>query len=334
MNFARHLRKRLVGKVCHAGFVPFNLIKNGLTWYGFIVAGGILALISGIGWVIQDIWNKARRVEDNRKYILGKPLVYQLLGIGLIAFGAVLNLLCISLITPIIVGIGQITIVIKIRNNTYGKINKDCVTHWYDGLIYVLCVDPYLIGLRRKVVDHIPKDSDVIDICCGPGTLVFGLAERCKSVVGIDLSSKMLRYAKQRKEREHIENVDFIRANAADLGIFEDDKFDYATVVFGLHELPREIVVSMLKEAKRIAKRALIVDYMTPLPINKYGLIARYLEINGGAVHFREFLQYNKKKTLESLLKDAGLQIEREQKETKLGLRIVSVKTKEEIKES
>ena len=334
MNFTGHLRKRLVGKIYHTGFVPFNLIKNGLTWYGFIVAGGILALLSVIGWVIQDVWYKARRVEDNRQYILGKPLVYQLLGIGLIAFVAVLNLLCISLITPIIVGIGQIAIEIKIRNGKYGKIYKDCVTHWYDGLIYVLCVDPYLIGLRRKVVDYIQEDSDVIDICCGPGTLVFELAERCRSVVGIDLSSKMLRYAKHRKEKEHIENVDFIRANATDLEIFEDDKFDYATVVLGLHELPREIVVSMLKEANRIAKRVLIVDYMAPLPINKFGLIARYLEINGGPEHFREFLQYNKKKTLENLLKDAGLQIEREQNETKLGLRIVNVTTKEKIKES
>jgi len=334
VNFTGHLRKRLVGKIYHTRFVPFNLIKNGLTGYGFIVAGGILALLSVIGWVIQDVWYKARRVEDNRQYILGKPLVYQLLGIGLIAFVAVLNLLCISLITPIIVGIGQIVIEIKIRNGKYGKIYKDCVTHWYDGLIYVLCVDPYLIGLRRKVVDYIQEDSDVIDICCGPGTLVFELAERCRSVVGIDLSSKMLRYAKHRKEKEHIENVDFIRANATDLEIFEDDKFDYATVVLGLHELPREIVVSMLKEANRIAKRVLIVDYMAPLPINKFGLIARYLEINGGPEHFREFLQYNKKKTLESLLKDAGLQIEREQNETKLGLRIVNVTTKEKIKES
>jgi len=328
MTLTRRLRKRLVGKVCHTGFIPFYLIKNGLTWYGFFVAGGFLALISEIGWVIQDIWNKVRKVEDNRKYILGKPLIYQLMGIGLIAFGAVLNLLCISLITPIIVGIGQIAIEVKIRNNTYGKINKDCVTHWYDGLIYNLCVDPYLIGLRRKVVDYIPRDSNVIDICCGPGTLVFELAERCRSVVGIDISSKMIRYAKQRKEKEYVENVDFIRANATDLRIFEDDKFDYATIVMGLHELAQEIVVSMLKEAIRIAKRLLIVDYMTPLPINKFGLIARYLEINAGAEHFREFLQYNKKKTLESLLEDAGLVIEREQNETKLGLRIVSTSKK------
>ena len=334
LNRREFLGSVAIGRFSHAGFMPLNSIKNGLIWYGFIFVGGILALLSVTGWVIQDVWNKVRRVEDKRKYKIGKPLIYQLSGIVLIAFVAVIYLLNISLIVPIFVGIEYLRIKKKIREGKYGCEDKEDLTHWYDGLIYILCVDPNLADLRRKVVDHIRKDSDVIDICCGPGTLVFELAERCKSVVGIDLSSKMIRYAKRRKEKDYIKNVDFIRANAADLRIFEDDKFDYATVVMGLHELPREIVISMLKEANRIAKRVLIVDYMVPLPINKFGLIARYLEINGGAEHFIEFLKYNKDKTLASLLEDTGLMIETEQNETKLGLKIVSVTTKEKNKES
>ena len=56
----------------------------------------------------------------------------------------------------------------------------------------------------------IDSTSSVLDIGCGSGIYSFALAKRAKHVVGIDISSKMIEAANDRKEELGIENVQFI----------------------------------------------------------------------------------------------------------------------------
>lgn len=56
----------------------------------------------------------------------------------------------------------------------------------------------------------IDSTSSVLDIGCGSGIYSFALAKRAKHVVGIDISSKMIEAANDRKEELGIQNVQFI----------------------------------------------------------------------------------------------------------------------------
>jgi SAM-dependent methyltransferase len=53
------------------------------------------------------------------------------------------------------------------------------------------------------------KDSTVLDIGCGPGKFVLEFAQRAKSVVGVDISPKMLQYAAENVAALNLDNTEF-----------------------------------------------------------------------------------------------------------------------------
>lgn len=55
--------------------------------------------------------------------------------------------------------------------------------------------------------------SVVLDVGCGTGIYSLALARRCKKVIGIDLSPKMLELARRRAAEEQLPNVEFICAD-------------------------------------------------------------------------------------------------------------------------
>lgn len=60
--------------------------------------------------------------------------------------------------------------------------------HWYDGWFYDTFIAPNQDKLFSQIKELIESDSTIIDIGCGTGRLEFTLADKCKSVLGIDLS--------------------------------------------------------------------------------------------------------------------------------------------------
>ncbi|MDD4776638.1 MAG: class I SAM-dependent methyltransferase [Syntrophomonas sp.] len=54
------------------------------------------------------------------------------------------------------------------------------------------------------------NDSEVLDIGCGLGMFAVRFAQKAKRVTGLDISGKMLEYARQNVERSSLANVDFI----------------------------------------------------------------------------------------------------------------------------
>ncbi|MFA0816539.1 MAG: class I SAM-dependent methyltransferase [Anaerofustis sp.] len=71
--------------------------------------------------------------------------------------------------------------------------------------------DPFL-----KLVDRLgvlQPNAAVLDVGCGSGRYSLAMADRCKSVTGVDLSQKMLELALREKEQRNIRNVNFMQTD-------------------------------------------------------------------------------------------------------------------------
>lgn len=120
-------------------------------------------------------------------------------------------------------------------------------------------------SFRKRCVDFAsPAQGDqVLDVCCGTGTLTSLIARRVGAegrVIGVDLSESVLEIA--RKKRRNVP-VTFQRAEAENLP-FALARFDKCFISFGLHEMPRQARQNALREMRRTLKsagRLFVVDY-------------------------------------------------------------------------
>jgi demethylmenaquinone methyltransferase/2-methoxy-6-polyprenyl-1,4-benzoquinol methylase len=102
-----------------------------------------------------------------------------------------------------------------------------------------------LTGLR-------PGDS-ALDVCCGTGDFAFALSDAVGpmgSVTGIDFTRRMLEVARE-KSRQNGKPVDFRWGDATALE-FDDDRFDAATVGFGVRNI--EDIKGVFSEMARVVK--------------------------------------------------------------------------------
>jgi len=138
---------------------------------------------------------------------------------------------------------------------------------------------------RRKVVElaSVKEGEQVLDLCCGTGTLTYLVAKRVGStgrVTGVDLSQDMISRAKKK-----VTNLPatFRQASADNLP-FEEGTFDKAFISYGMHEMPDEIRLKAMKELYRVLKAGgslFIVDYNlpgSPLPRLAIGMFLRTFE--------------------------------------------------------
>lgn len=109
---------------------------------------------------------------------------------------------------------------------------------------------------------------DVLDLCCGPGRLAIGLAERGFNVTGVDLSAFLLTRAKERSGADRVEWVHedmrtFVRPEAFDLVVnvftsfgYFDDKADDVRVLRNIHKSLRDggVLVMELLGKEYLAK--------------------------------------------------------------------------------
>jgi len=137
---------------------------------------------------------------------------------------------------------------------------------WFRRMAPVYDYVEFLLGdLRKKVTDK-TNDSNpkIIDVACGTGNQSIAFAKKGFSVVGIDLSPDMLKYANKKKKPFY--KLKFIRKDATRIP-YKNSSFDVSSISFGLHDMPEEIAIKILKEMMRITKKngeIIIVDYYTP----------------------------------------------------------------------
>lgn len=98
------------------------------------------------------------------------------------------------------------------------------------------------------------KNKKIVDIACGGGRITIPLAKMGAKVTGIDISQKMLNYAKTYARRNSCSsNVRFILASAWETGL-PSHSFDKVLLLGILEHLPDEYKWLALKEATRLLK--------------------------------------------------------------------------------
>ena len=86
----------------------------------------------------------------------------------------------------------------------------------------------------EKIKSYLSPEDAVMDIGCGTGTQCGDLAGNVKQVTGIDISSKLLAIAEQRKAERKLDNIEFIKTSLYDERL-KADGFDVVMTFFVLH---------------------------------------------------------------------------------------------------
>lgn len=99
---------------------------------------------------------------------------------------------------------------------------------------------------------QVPRGASAIDVCCGTADWTIALAEATGEqgrVVGLDFSRNMLNVGVEKTEA--MPQVELIQGNAMALP-FPDNSFDFATIGFGLRNVPD--YEQVLSEMHRVLK--------------------------------------------------------------------------------
>ncbi|CAM2801946.1 demethylmenaquinone methyltransferase [Paenibacillus sediminis] len=98
-----------------------------------------------------------------------------------------------------------------------------------------------------------PGDT-AIDLCCGTCDWTVSMAKESGSgkIVGLDFSESMLDVGRKKISEQQLEDqITLVQGNAMSLP-FDDNTFDYATIGFGLRNVPD--LHQVLREMKRVVK--------------------------------------------------------------------------------
>ena len=107
------------------------------------------------------------------------------------------------------------------------------------------------------------EGEQVLDVCCGTGTLTSLIAHRVGlngQVIGVDITESALEIARTKTQNL---SVTLLRVNAENLP-FDSSRFHKCFISFGLHHMPRQARQNTLKEIHRTLTAAgslFVVDY-------------------------------------------------------------------------
>ena len=121
--------------------------------------------------------------------------------------------------------------------------------------------DRNLLTLRKQISKYITKDSKIIEIGCGTGSLLFLLSSKIKEGLGIDISSSMIKFCIKKARKENIKNISFVNADANYLNQFIKKHYDIAIIILIMHEINRISQINILKKTANIADKIVIADY-------------------------------------------------------------------------
>jgi len=97
---------------------------------------------------------------------------------------------------------------------------------------------------------NVARNSKILDVGCGTGLLFSHVAAEAQTVVGVDISGKLLFQARERVRK--FGNVHIVRADADHLP-FKNRSFSVVSAFTVLQNLPKPL--ETLNEIKRTAKR-------------------------------------------------------------------------------
>lgn len=124
------------------------------------------------------------------------------------------------------------------------------------------------------LLKHVPEQCEnALEIGCGTGAFARQLAERCKRVVGLDLSPEMIRVARARSRQ--FENLEFELSNAMTYN-FPRSHFDFVCSIATLHHLDQRELLPKIRDALKPGGVLVILDL-----VESSGLIDRMRDVAG-----------------------------------------------------
>ena len=195
--------------------------------------------------------------------------------------------------------------------------------HWYDGKFYDKFIAPNQDSITRIIGSMIGENCRLVDIGCGTGRMILKLADKCERLVGVDLSMKNISVALSKLNQANKNNLEFIHGNAGDLSGQIKERFDFATLSYVIHEMPEEERIQVLNEAKKIADKLIIADYLVPVPPGIWKLVNQLVEFFAGKDHFKNYKNFKTNGGLTGLIAKTGLTITKEIKNTPVSSHII-----------
>jgi SAM-dependent methyltransferase len=110
--------------------------------------------------------------------------------------------------------------------------NVDMVAAWdgEEGATWAAHAEHYDKSRTRydpHLLDQVSADDEVLDVGCGNGGTTREAARTARTAVGVDLSSEMIAYARERASEDGLTNVRFEQADAQ-VHPFDPESFDIA----------------------------------------------------------------------------------------------------------
>lgn len=181
--------------------------------------------------------------------------------------------------------------------------------HWYDGWFYdkiIASTQDRLFGQIKNLVD---AQSKIIDVGCGTGRLEFTLADKCKSVLGIDLSIRNIERAHLTLSKNPDKRISFQHSNLSEIINEGKTYFDYAVLTYVIHEVNAEERINLLNEAALVADKIIIGDYLVPRPKGIGSTLSEIIEFIAGTEHYRNYKSFVANGGIYYLADKAGLKI-------------------------
>ncbi|MNO24565.1 Demethylmenaquinone methyltransferase [compost metagenome] len=100
---------------------------------------------------------------------------------------------------------------------------------------------------------NMSQGDSAVDLCCGTCDWTISMAQASGGhITGLDFSENMLEFGRRKVDESKLaDNITLVQGNAMELP-FEDNSFDYATIGFGLRNVPD--LYQVLSEMKRVVK--------------------------------------------------------------------------------
>jgi phosphatidylethanolamine/phosphatidyl-N-methylethanolamine N-methyltransferase len=180
----------------------------------------------------------------------------------------------------------------------------------YSG-VYDLLFKRFFFPRQERVIQSLPirPGQKILDVGVGTG-LSLPIYPRYARVMGIDVSSGMLREAAKKINKHYLSHVTLLEMDASCLA-FEDDTFDYVIAAHVITVVPDP--VKMLREVKRVVKRegriVIINHFQSANPV--LATIEEWLTPFYKRMGWRSL-------ALPEIVKQANLQIDREYRLSKL----------------
>ncbi len=137
----------------------------------------------------------------------------------------------------------------RLRNKEYINVRLEQFKYRLSPTAFFQLNHKQAINIYRYVVDHVAKDSVVVDAYCGIGSMSLYIAKKAKKVIGIENNQEAINDARYNTSINNCINCEFIFGDAADKlkGIVNDVSIDVLIINPPRSGLGEEMIETILR---------------------------------------------------------------------------------------